>query len=186
MTLTLRAARASDATMLSALACQVWLHTYASSGISPAIAAYLHDTFAAPRFIERLADPQQLLTVAMQEDHLLGYAQLHTASPCRAAPDLPVELQTLYILKHASGRGIGRQLLLLASTQAGQHSATPLWLSVNAANARAITFYQRNGLQQIGEYDFLLGGQHYPNLLLAGSPAMPAHPQRPTHTGFEA
>lgn len=172
MTITLRSASATDAPVLSALACQVWLDTYATDGISPLIADYLHETFAPDSFLQRLADPQQQLMLAVQGEHLLGYAQLHTASPCSAAPQLTAALQTLYVQSHASGRGIGQRLLHWAGAQAQTASGNPLWLSVNAANARAITFYLRNGLQQIGAYDFMLGEQRYPNLLLAGSSAI--------------
>ena len=53
----LRAACHADAQNLAVLATQVFVHTYATDGISRTIAGHVIETFTAARFSASIADP---------------------------------------------------------------------------------------------------------------------------------
>lgn len=80
-------------------------------------------------------------------------------------------MQTLYVQEHFIGQGIGRELLQSAEAQARNCSASPLWLTVNAKNARAIAFYDRQGYFRVGTTYFVLGQGRHENHVLVGSNA---------------
>lgn len=68
---------------------------------------------------------------------------------------------------------------MAAEAKAREQSASPLWLTVNAQNARAIAFYARQGYTQVGTTHFVLGQGRYENHVLIGADALPPLRQAP-------
>lgn len=163
---TLRAARVYDAPSLAVLASQVWLHTYATEGITDAIAQYVLSALTPARFETLLADSAVDLIVAEAGAALLGFASVRHRTPCPDRADVSAELQTLYVQEHGQGQGIGTALLQAAQAQARKRSKSRLWLSVNAHNTRAMDFYAREGFERVGTINFLLGEQGHENHVL--------------------
>jgi hypothetical protein len=73
---TYRPATHSDALCLSVLATQVFLDTYATQGIRPAIAREVRQYLSEEAFAEILSHPRCAILLAKIEDHLVGFAQL--------------------------------------------------------------------------------------------------------------
>lgn len=172
MTAHLRLATLDDAPNLAALSIQVWLHTYATTGIRTALADYVLSEFTTEKFIHLMADPSHVLILAELDHHLLGYANLHFNSPSREVPGTTTELATLYVQEHFAGKGIGTQLMSACRTQAHQRTGNPdFWLSVYYLNQRALTFYQKHGLSIRGSFDFEFGGERHQNYVLGSAQA---------------
>ena len=72
----LRPATADDALCLGVLAMQVFLDTYATDGIRPAIAREALDGYAPAVYQRLLQAPAIFILVAEQHGHLLGFAQV--------------------------------------------------------------------------------------------------------------
>ncbi len=68
----IRPGQPEDAENLAALAIQVWLHTYATEGISSTISSYVLSEFTPKRFVALLSEPTSALFVAESQDNLLG------------------------------------------------------------------------------------------------------------------
>lgn len=166
-TLRVRNASPEMADRLAVLALQVWLHTYATEGIAEDIAAYVLQELTPAKYAAMLQDPERQVIVAEHGEHLVGLAVLNFNAPCEADRSLRVELQTLYVQAHFLGEGVGHRLLQEAQTRTlALSKAGQLWLSVNAKNARAITFYARQGYEKIGTTYFLLGAGRHENHVL--------------------
>ena len=82
-----------------------------------------------------------------------------------------VQLATLYVQEHFTGKGVGNALLAEAEALAVKRMATPLWLTVNAMNNRAIAFYAKHGYTKVGTTQFRLGDNDHENLVLVGNEA---------------
>ena len=168
----LRPARAADAPVLAVLAAQVWLHTYATKGVSRVIADYVLREITPAKFAASLEDPCAITLVAECDENLVGFAAMRLnitcPSPSKAASN--IELETLYVQAHFLGQGIGSALLRKAEEMAQAHAtaSSGLWLTVNARNARAIGFYAAHGYQKIGTHVFKLGGVSHENHVLVG------------------
>jgi ribosomal protein S18 acetylase RimI-like enzyme len=169
--LSIRLGRPEDASRIAVLATHVWLHTYATDGISADIAAYVLQELTPEKYLRILNDTRSPVLVAESGTNLVGLAVLQFDSACPAGTDSRAELQTLYVQAHFMGRGAGKRLLRAAEAEARQRSDTVLWLTVNAQNARAISFYARQGYTKVGTTTFVLGEGRHENHVLIGPPA---------------
>lgn len=169
--ITLRPAIEADCTKLATLAMQVWLHTYAWSGISQAIANFVLTELTPEKYAARLADPNSHLIVAEHGSNLVGMARTHRGPPWPDAhPEQgQIELATLYVQAHFVRKGIGERLLKSAEQHAAQYSQQPLWLTVNIHNANAIAFYKKMGYQKIGTTFFKMEDADHENHVLLGT-----------------
>jgi diamine N-acetyltransferase len=167
----IRTAQTSDADRLAVLAAQVWLHTYATTGINHEIAQYVLSELTVAKFSARLGEPKTKIVVAECSDCLVGFAAVKFGASCPSGGRSVVELQTLYVQEHFIGHGVGRSLLQAAEAKAREWSTSPLWLMVNAKNARAIAFYVRQGYAKVGTTYFVLGQGRYENHVLVGDDA---------------
>ena len=164
----IRVGRSEDASRLAVLATQVWLHTYATEGISRDIAEYVLRELTPEKYGALLIDPACHVVVAEQAKNLVGLAVVRFGVPCPAGNNSAAELQTLYVQEHFVGRGIGKLLLEAAESKARRHTNTALWLSVNAKNAAAIAFYAHQGYAKVGTTFFVLGEGRHENHVLVG------------------
>lgn len=175
----LRDALPADAPRLAALATQVWLQTYATTGIDDVMAAHVLSEFSPPSFGRWIAQAQTQLLVAEVERRLVGYARLSHGAPCPTGGAATVELATLYVQEPFTHAGIGSVLLGHGLARLRERdTCARLWLSVNAGNTRALGFYQRHGFEARGTTHFVLGDERHLNHVLveAGTSAVAAAP----------
>ena len=181
----IRAGRPADAPLLAALATQVFLHTDATQGISEMIAGHVPLEFTPAKFQSWLASDAAAVLVAEKNAHLVGYARLAFGAVCPVPGAGTVELATLYVQAHFTGRGVGVALLAQAEALALQRLPQPPWLTVNAQNLRAITFYAAQGWSRIGTAAFVLGGESHPNHVLVAQGGVACAPLRLHRSGDE-
>ncbi len=155
--------------MIAALGLQVWLHTYATNGVSDDIAQYVLRQFTQDSIGALLVDPDRCVLVAMAPGNLLGYATLAFAAEHSG---ITTEIETLYVQEHFLRKGIGSALLYRAINEARSRTASAdVWLSVNANNGRAIAFYDAAGFVADGEMYFDLNGTRHRNIILVAREA---------------
>ena len=106
-----RLGQREDAQRLAALAIQVWLHTYATEGVSSTIASYVLSEFTAEKFASRLVEKSTAVFVAEIDAGLIGYALCDPNASCPVTSNAKVELSTLYVQEHFIARGLGSSLL---------------------------------------------------------------------------
>ncbi len=161
-----RAARPDDARCLGVLSTQVFLDTYATQGIRPAVAREALALHSVAVYEALLADAGVTILVAECAGHLVGFSQVANGV---ANPQLPFaaasELQRLYVQEPFSGRGIGRDLLRHAEKSAAALGADMLWLQAWEGNVRALQFYPRCGYEELGATVYTIEGEDFPNRL---------------------
>jgi len=163
-----RQACLEDAQNLAVLATQVFLHTYATSGIRTALSGYVLTEFTPANMRRLLGDPTHLLRVAEAQGHILAFSDLNLQSSHPDVPGLTTELATLYVQEHCSGRGIGSRLLSECSEHAGKAGGnSEFWLSVYFRNEPALAFYRKHGFSKRGSFPFEFGGEQHENHVFA-------------------
>jgi len=156
-----------DALCLSVLAMQVFLDTYATDGIRPALASEVLSTYSTAAFQAALADSATRIVVAEQQTHLVGFVQiaLGRAAPLAAGP-AQAELVRLYVQEPFTSSGIGTSLLEQAGMVAASEGVAEWWLTVWIHNHRARDFYARRGFRDLGPVAFNLEGESHENRVL--------------------
>ncbi len=164
--ITFRPARCDDALCLGVLSTQVFLDTYATQGIRPAIAREVLALHSVAAYEALLADAGVTILVAECAGHLVGLSQVgngvgHQQLPSAAAS----ELKRLYVQERFAGRGVGRDLLRHAEKSAAALGADLLWLQAWDGNTRALQFYPRCGYEDLGGTVYTIEGEDFPNRL---------------------
>jgi diamine N-acetyltransferase len=167
----IRQALPGDAECLAVLATQVWLHTYATDGISPVIARYVLDELSVSKFAAILTETNSAMLIAEINSHTVDYALVIVDTPCLSGCST-VKVASLYVQEHFARQGIGAALLRQCQQIARQRTgSSDYWLTVNAQNFPAIAFYAQQGLVKTGTAYFELGGEKYENHVMVSTPA---------------
>ncbi|WP_291844179.1 N-acetyltransferase [Bradyrhizobium sp.] len=163
----IRKAEEGDAAGLVAVSIEVWLNTYVREGVSPVFADYVLSEFTAQKFRSAIGDPDWAIFVSQNRVGIDGFVTVCSTSTPKLAGCSPLEITTLYVQPRHQSSGRGAALLRRAldhcRTGTGAGSA---WLTVEAANSRAIDFYLRHGFRKIGTTPFVIADQAYENFVM--------------------
>ena len=164
----LRAAVEGDALCIGVLGLQVFLDTYATDGIRPAIAREVLAQFDTDVVRTLLAAPATRCIVAERRGHLIGFAQwtLGVADP-NVASDRPSKLDRLYVQEPFVGGGVGTALLQQAEVVAADEGSDTLWLTTWVGNARALAFYPKRGYVDVGTTFYVFENDRHENRVFA-------------------
>jgi len=156
----LRKATLSDLPELLELAQTSFLQAFTEGNKPENVKAYLAEAFTVEQLTKELQEPASTFLVASVEGELVGYIKLNLADAQADVQDpTSVEVARLYTLEKAWGTGLGQLLLDAAFAFARQEGKTWLWLGVWEHNARAIRFYEKNGLRIFGSHPFPFGDE---------------------------
>jgi len=166
----IRRAEASDALCIAVLGTQVFLDTYATDGIRPALAHEALETLSPGVIAELLAESANAFLIAEVRAHLVGFVHLTAHTGHERVPFAsPSELKRLYVQERFTGRGLGKALLGRAEATARASGATGIWLTAWSGNTRALGFYANQGYVELGPTLFTVQGEQYENTLYAKS-----------------
>lgn len=133
----------ADAEALASVHVRSWRETY--RGMLPdAYLARMSEADFARRFRRAMTfpGPHEVTLAAAGPGGLLGYAQ---GGPSRAGREGEAEIATLYVLREAQGRGVGKRLLVGAARALAAEGARSLMISVLRDNVQARAFYEHLG-----------------------------------------
>ena len=165
---TLRPAVAADALCLGVLATQVFLDTYALTGVTEAVASEVRKAFSTEAFTKVLAATSTFITVAVQDGALVGFAQSTIGTAQSLAPHgMPAELDKLYVQEPFTNHGVGSRLLKNHEALAARRGAEVLWLSPWVGNHRALRFYTKHEYEDYGLVFFHMGPHKVENRVYA-------------------
>jgi GNAT superfamily N-acetyltransferase len=156
-----RVATPDDALCIGVLATQVFLDTYATSGIRAGIAREVTSLLSTSAIAALLAAPDRRFVVAEIEQHLIGFVQLHLRCGIDAPAVDVAKVERLYVQQRFAARGIGTVLLARAEGIATREGMRRAWLTVWAGNDRALAFYPRRGYRDHGPATYTFEGESY-------------------------
>jgi len=156
----LRKAVLSDLPELLTLARTSFVQAFAKGNKPENVAVYMEEAFTEEQFAQEFQETASTFILASLDGRLVGYTKVNLAP---AQTDLnetdSLEVARLYVLEEVLGMGVG-QLLFDAAIAVGRgQGKTWLWLGVWEHNARAIHFYEKNGLVRFGSHPFPFGDE---------------------------
>jgi len=159
-----RAAEAADITELADLAALTFPLAAPPHVTPESLKTFIEQHLSAGRLTDYLADPDRVVSVAVDESGaLVGYTILVFEQPRDAdvaavvAYSPAVELSKVYAHPDAHGSGVAHVLVQAAFADAQQRGAEGVWLGVNQENLRAQRFYEKSGFTRVGTKRFQVG-----------------------------
>lgn len=127
-------------------------HLYAAEDLASFLGKFTPQAWA-----QEFAEPGLAFRVAEDEQGLAGYAKTsHLTLPAETSAPAH-ELRQLYLDARAKGSGAAQVLIDWAFEQGRAAGAEEMWLSVYIDNHRAKRFYEKNGFEDRGRYNFMVG-----------------------------
>lgn len=159
-TLVIRHAIPEDAATLASLAGRTFRDAYAAQIDPDELDDYVAEQFTAELFAQQIQDSSTLHLLASAAGKPIGYAVLRLSPPpdCVRGPR-PIELGRLYLEQTVIGKGYGAALMQACLGEADRLGCETMWLGVWEKNHRARAFYKKWGFQDMGKYEFEIGGK---------------------------
>ena len=165
----IRRGTVSDAAALAAFGARTFDETFGPDNDPADIAAYLAEEYGVPQQTAELADPGQITLLAEHLGTIAGFAQLRTKRPPPCVTgDAPVEIARFYVDRPHHGTGLAHQLMTAVRAVAVEMGGRTLWLGVWERNPRAIAYYAKSGLRDVGSADFFVGPDRQTDRIMAG------------------
>jgi diamine N-acetyltransferase len=162
----LRQAASEDAAILSVLASQVFLDTYATKGVNRDLAKEVQSAYSVEVFHSRLKRPDVQIWVAEQDDYTVAFMDTTASTTCPTHGVSGIEVFRLYVQAPFHGQGIGRKLMSFAEGLARDQDRTHVWLTAWSGNHRALEFYKRVGYTDSGTTQYVIEGKAYENRVM--------------------
>lgn len=165
--LQIRTANLKDLADLLHVARTAFLQAFTAGNKPENVQVYLNEAFTLEQFEKELRNPASTFFVAEKEGEIIGYTKVNQV-PAQTDIHDPesLEVARLYVLEEHLGSGLGKSLLHTAFEFAKQNHKKRLWLGVWEKNARAIRFYEKNGLRIFGSHPFPFGDEIQTDFLM--------------------
>ncbi|MBU1374693.1 MAG: GNAT family N-acetyltransferase [Alphaproteobacteria bacterium] len=155
---TIRRAGPADAPTLVAIGLQTFTETFQHLYSAEDFAAYVADAYAPARIQADLTDPAKAMWLVEAGGQAIGYA---LAGPCGLPhPEVTPacgELKRIYFTQASQGGGLGKALFWTVMDWLQSDGPRDVWIGVWSENHRALRFYDHQGFEKAGEYDFQVG-----------------------------
>ncbi|MBQ0733201.1 GNAT family N-acetyltransferase [Aquimarina celericrescens] len=126
------------------------------------LTSYLNETFSYEKISNSISKTHNIYWIVYKGNLSVGYAKLKLNSSSKfIKSDKICKLQKIYLCRGTSSKGIGSVLQQIIFDKAIDQGNEHLWLSVLKQNKRAITFYDRNKYQIVGDHSFIIGKQKF-------------------------
>ncbi|HJT73204.1 MAG TPA: GNAT family N-acetyltransferase [Chitinophaga sp.] len=121
--------------------------------------SYMQANFNADKLSDELSDPNSVFFLIYNEENPVGLIKLNINTAVSGfSSDTALELERIYFIKEASGKGLGKEAINFVSDFAKQRSKSIVWLKA-MDSSDAVEFYKKRGFQVIGETELT-----YPNI----------------------
>jgi len=158
MSILIRAAIDQDTVPLAAISRATFYDSFSAENTEADMQKHLQDYYADEKIRAEIADADNLFLLAIENDSLIGYCKLSTKKKSEAAAlATPIEIERIYAIQSAIGKGVGKSLMEASIQYAIGHHYATIWLGVWEHNPRAIGFYSKWGFEKFGEHLFVVG-----------------------------
>lgn len=163
----IREVRASEISALVEMAQAAFLQAFTEGNKPENVRAYMLEAFTQAQFQKEFEAAGSQFFVAILDGKVIGYTKVNEVPSQTDIHDPEsLEVARLYVLEDFLGLGLGKKLLDLAISQAKEKNKKYLWLGVWEKNARAIRFYEKNGLEIFDSHPFPFGDEIQTDFLM--------------------
>lgn len=156
--ISVRTCNAKDIDTLVSLGIKTFRDTFDEFNTPENMILYINNTFTRKIVEQEMKQPGTVFFLAFDGRKAAGYAKMKASPNPDGLPDSNVlELERLYAHQSYLGKRVGYMLMQTCLSYAKKKGYSAVWLGVWENNARAISFYERNGFVRFGQHTFMLG-----------------------------
>ncbi|MFD2247082.1 GNAT family N-acetyltransferase [Pontibacter ruber] len=113
---------------------------------------YIDKSFSDSALKKELADPNAAFFLIYDAQELVGFLKLNIDKALEGYTEAEsLELERIYLLKKASGKGIGRAVVDFTVAFARERNKRVIWLKA-MDSSQSVNFYEQNGFVKCGTY----------------------------------
>jgi diamine N-acetyltransferase len=137
---------------------QTFYETFAEVNTAENMQKFLQEAYAIDKLRAEMQNPGSAFYFARQDHNVIGYLKINVGPSQTELKDVDsLEIERIYVAKEFLGKKVGQMLYEKALDIAREMHCKYLWLGVWEHNARAISFYKKNGFVEFGQHKFVLG-----------------------------
>jgi ribosomal protein S18 acetylase RimI-like enzyme len=137
---------------------QTFYETFADVNTAENMQKFLQEAYAIDKLRTEMQNPDSAFYFARHDGNVIGYLKINVGPSQTELKDSDsLEIERIYVLKEYHGMKVGQMLYEKALDIAREKNCQYLWLGVWEKNARAISFYKKNGFVEFGQHEFILG-----------------------------
>lgn len=156
-----------DVNSLQAISRRTFVETYAAVNSAANMQQYLEKDFSTEQLAKELNDSNSEFYFAELEDNIIGYLKLNSgAAQTELKDENSLEIERIYVGKEYHGKKVGQLFYEKAVQVATKRKMDFVWLGVWEQNARAISFYKKNGFVEFDKHIFRLGDDEQVDLMM--------------------
>ena len=165
--ISIRKITTGDIDQLQTIGRQTFWETFSLDNTKEDMQKYLEDSFSKEKLVVELKNEDSAFYFAEADKNVLGYLKLNFGQSQTELKDSnAVEIERIYVLKDFHGKKVGQLLYETAMQVANERQAEYVWLGVWEENARAISFYKKNGFVEFSKHIFKLGNDEQTDILM--------------------
>jgi ribosomal protein S18 acetylase RimI-like enzyme len=161
----IRKATKKDMTALRALAIKTYSDSFGEMNSKKDMDLYLEEAFNQKKIETEFNEPDSIFFLALLNDELVGYARVRNNQE-EFQDDGALEIHRVYVAEHVIGKRVGQLLLNHCIQHAKDIGKKSVWLGVWEKNDRAFRFYKKNGFEEFGQHDFIMGKDIQTDILM--------------------
>jgi len=156
--ISVRTCNQKDIDTLVSLGIKTFRDTFDEFNTPENMILYINKTFTRKMIEQEMKQPGTVFFLALDGRKVAGYAKIKaSAAPGEHNHAPALEIERLYAHKEYVGKRVGYLLMQTCLAFAKKNGCQMLWLGVWENNARAISFYEKNGFARFGNHTFMLG-----------------------------
>ncbi len=167
MQLNFRACDVTDVDQLVHLSKSTFIEAFEQYNNPEDFLAYLETAFSKEKIEEELLEKDAVFYFVENGVNTVGYFKLNENEAQNEFHEAGgMELERIYVVANAQGKGIGAQILKFIIALAEEREKEYLWLGVWEHNPNALRFYQRYGFEKFGTHPYYIGNDKQTDWLL--------------------
>lgn len=157
----------NDIHQLHKISVQTFYETFSAHNSEENMKKYLKTGLSIDKLIDELNDKNSTFYFAKLGSDVIGYLKINIGqSQTELKDEQALEIERIYVLKEFHGKKVGQLLYDKAIQIARQKNVHYVWLGVWEENARAKSFYKKNGFVEFGKHIFKLGDDEQTDILM--------------------
>ena len=128
---------------------------------------YLNENLSQEKLLEELKNNDSQFYFAEIDGEIAGYLKVNFGdSQTELKDNKSLEIERIYVVRDYHGKGIAQALYAKAIEIANSLDSEYIWLGVWEENARAISFYKKNGFVEFDKHLFKLGNDEQTDIMM--------------------